>query len=79
MSQPDRKLATPLSITIDLVLTAAVWCFFFTVLQPFVPSTEPQWSYLWAGLTAACLGGVFWMALQMFRVVFRFHRTFGTK
>jgi hypothetical protein len=29
---------------------------------------------LWAGLTAACLTAVFWLAIQMFRVVLRAQR-----
>ena len=29
---------------------------------------------LWGGLTAGCLSGVFWLALQMFKVVYKFQR-----
>ncbi len=30
--------------------------------------------FIGAAYTASCLTGVFWLALQMFRVVLRFHR-----
>jgi hypothetical protein len=26
---------------------------------------------LWGGLTSACMSGVFWLAIQMFRVVLK--------
>jgi hypothetical protein len=29
---------------------------------------------LWGGLTAGCMSGVFWLAWQMFKVVFQFQR-----
>jgi len=29
---------------------------------------------LWAAIGTSCLTGVFWLALQMFRVVFRAYR-----
>jgi hypothetical protein len=34
---------------------------------------------LWGGLTAACMSGVFWLAVQMFRVVLRAQRAAGRK
>jgi hypothetical protein len=37
-------------------------------------ATTPMWINIQAAYTASCLTGVFWLALQMFRVVLRFHR-----
>jgi hypothetical protein len=34
---------------------------------------------LWGALTTACMTGVFWLCLQMFRVVFRFQRKMWNK
>jgi hypothetical protein len=39
-----------------------------------VPSNDPTDIRIWGAITTLCLTGVFWLALQMFRVVFRFHR-----
>jgi hypothetical protein len=46
----------------------------FGVLKSHVPSNDPKMIALWAGLGTACMSGVFWLAVQMFRVVFRAHR-----
>jgi hypothetical protein len=34
---------------------------------------------LWSGLTAACMSGVFWLAVQMFRVVLKAQRAANKK
>jgi hypothetical protein len=34
---------------------------------------------LWGALSAACMTGVFWLALQMFRVVYRGQREANRK
>jgi hypothetical protein len=39
-----------------------------------VQSNDPKMIMLWGGLTTACLTGVFWLAVQMFRVVFKAQR-----
>jgi len=73
MATPEKKFS-PVQLVIDLVLCALFFAFFFNVLQPHVPSSEAGMVRLWAGLAAACMTGVFWMAMHMLRVVWRFQR-----
>ncbi len=77
MSQPEEKLVTPLSLLVDLVLLVAFFAFMFGVLKSHVPSNDPKMINLWSALGTSCLTGVFWLALQMFRVVLRAHRAAG--
>jgi protein-S-isoprenylcysteine O-methyltransferase Ste14 len=74
MSQSSTKLATPASIAVDAVLVLAFFAFLFKVVAPHVPSRDPNMIRLFAGLTAACMSGVFWLCIQMFRVVLRAQR-----
>ena len=67
----EQKLVTPLSLIVDAVLVIGFFDYMFGVLRPHVPSNDPKMIFLWAGLTAGCMSGVFWLALQMFRVVLR--------
>lgn len=78
MAQPTEKLITPVSFLVDVVLMAAFFVFMFGVLKPHVPSNDPKMITLWAALATACMTGVFWLCIQMFRVVFRFQRN-GSK
>ena len=71
MNSPEQKLVTPASLVVDAVLVVAFFAFIFTVLRPHVQSHDPINIALWAGLTSACLSSVFWLAIQMFRVVYR--------
>ena len=77
MAQSEEKLVTPLSLVVDLVLVVAFFAFIFSVLKSHVPSSDPKMVTLWAAIGTSCLTGVFWLALQMFRVVFRAHRAAG--
>jgi hypothetical protein len=74
MAQPATKLVTPLSLVVDLVLVAAFFVFLFSLLKSHVPSTDPKMITLWAALGTSCMTGVFWLCVQMFRVVFRAQR-----
>jgi hypothetical protein len=71
MSQPGEKTVTPVSLAVDAVLVAAFFAFLFTLLKSHVPSNRPSDVMIWAGLTSACMSGVFWLAVQMCRVVYR--------
>lgn len=71
MSQPEAKLVTPVSLVVDAILVLGFFAFMFSILQSHVPSNDPKMVTLWSGLTAACMSGVFWLAVQMFRVVYR--------
>jgi hypothetical protein len=74
MSQPAEKLTSPASLAVDLMLVAAFFAFIFSVLKSHVPSNDPRMITLWAALATSCLTGVFWLALQMFRVVLKKQR-----
>jgi hypothetical protein len=74
MEQPTEKFTTPLSLVVDLVLVVLFFAYMFSVLRSHVPSNDPKMIILWAALAASCMSGVFWLALQMFRVVFRAYR-----
>ena len=71
MSEDNQKLVTPLSLLVDAILVGAFFVFMFFVLRSHVPSDRPSDIALWAGLTSACMSGVFWLCVQMFRVVYR--------
>ncbi|MDX2187181.1 MAG: hypothetical protein SFV32_09630 [Opitutaceae bacterium] len=74
MAESQTKYVTPFSLIVDAVLVLAFFTFMFGVLQPHVPSNDTGSIYLWSGLTAACMSGVFWLCIQMFRVVYRFQK-----
>jgi len=71
VDSPEEKLVTPASLAVDAVLVLAFFSFLFTVLRPHVQSHDPVNIVIWAGLTSACMSSVFWLAIQMFRVVYR--------
>jgi hypothetical protein len=76
MAEPDQmqKLTTPVSLAIDAVLVVVFFIYMYTVLSTHVPSTDPKMILIWGLYTTSCLTGVFWLALQMFRVTYRAQR-----
>lgn len=74
MAQSENKFVTPVSILVNVILVAGFFIYMFGVLKPHVPSSDPQMITLWAALTSACMSGTFWIAIQMFRVVYRAQR-----
>jgi hypothetical protein len=76
MAEPEQmqNLTSPVSLVIDAVLVIAFFAFMFWVVASHVPSQDPKMIALWGALTALCLTGVFWLALQMFKVVLRAQR-----
>lgn len=73
-SQSETKLVTPVSLFVDAVLVVAFFLYLYSLVSPHVPSNDPHWVKIWGGLAALCMTGVFWLCIQMFRVVFRAHR-----
>ena len=71
MAQSENKLVTPASLIVDVILVGGFFVLMFTLFRIHVPSNDPKFVVLWAGLAAACISGVFWLAIQMFRVVYR--------
>lgn len=74
MSSPAKKPFNFVSLAIDLALTAVAFVIFYALVKSHVPSNDPKMVMLWAGLTAGCMSGVFWIAWNMLKVVFRFQR-----
>jgi K+-sensing histidine kinase KdpD len=78
MSQPTasqspdiklQKLTSPVGLVVDAVLVIGFFLFLFSILKSHVQSDDLTMIFIWAGLTSACMSGVFWLAIQMFRVV----------
>ena len=74
MAKSEQKHVTRGSLMVDAVLLAAFFLLLFKIVRSHVSATTPMWTNIEAAYTASCLTGVFWLALQMFRVVLRFHR-----
>ena len=78
MSSPvQAKSFTPVSLAVDAVLVIAFFALMFNVLQSHVPSLKESHIRFWAAFGAACMSGVFWLCIQMFRVVLRAQRAAG--
>lgn len=78
MAQSESKVSFG-SIVLDLILVAAFFVYLFTLLRSHVPSNDPFWITLWAALGSLCMSGVFWLCVQMFRVVLRAQREANRK
>jgi hypothetical protein len=74
MAETETKQTTPASRLVDAILVIAFFIFIYTIVAPHVPSNDKKMIILWGGLCAACMTGVFWLCVQMFRVVFRAQR-----
>jgi hypothetical protein len=64
------KLITKQAVVIDLVLTVVFFVWITSILKKHVPWVEagPTAVLLGAAYCGACLAGVFWLALNLFRV-----------
>lgn len=74
MSSPAKKPFNVVSLVIDLFLTAIAFVIFYSLVHVHVPSSDPAMIKLWGGLTAGCMAGVFWLAWNMLKVVYKFQR-----
>ena len=79
MTQPEQKHTSPVSLAVDAVLVVAFFAYLYSVVASHVPSDDPKMIMLFGALCAACMSGVFWLCIQMFRVVFRAQREAGKK
>ncbi len=68
---PTAKSFTPASLAVDSVLVIAFFAYMYSLLRSHVPSGDEHYIRLWAALGASCMSGVFWLCIQMFRVVLR--------
>ncbi len=79
MAQSDEKLTSPASLVVDAVLMVLFFWGTYVVVSPHVPSNDPKMIMLWGVLCTACMTGVFWLCVQMFRVVLRVQRAANRK
>ncbi|HKB56123.1 MAG TPA: hypothetical protein VKC51_00905 [Lacunisphaera sp.] len=74
MASPEKKPFSAVFLVIDLVLTAIAFTIFYKLVNSHVPSNDPAMIHFWGAAGAGCMTGVFWLALQMLKTVFRFQR-----
>ena len=74
MQQPETKLVTPASLVVDAVLVIAFFVYMYSVVSTHVPSKDHRMVLFWGAAGSACLTLVFWLTIQMFRVVLRVQR-----
>ena len=74
MAQSEMKLTSPASLFVDAILVAGFFAFIYWLVSPHVPSNDKSMIMRWGGLCSACMTGVFWLCVQMFRVVLRAQR-----
>ncbi len=65
----EQTHVTPVTIAVDLVLVAIFFYNMFGWVKSHVPASSPGFILFFGASTALCVTGVFWMAIQMFRVV----------
>jgi nicotinamide riboside transporter PnuC len=70
MDNMKPKLITKQAVIIDLVLTVVFFVWITSILKKHVPWAEAGQTavLLGAAYCGLCLAGVFWMALNLFRV-----------
>jgi hypothetical protein len=74
MQQQKMKLVTPASLAVDAVLVVIFFVYMYTVVSTHVPSKDHRMILFFGASCSACLTLVFWLALQMFRVVVKAQR-----
>lgn len=67
----QNKLVTPASLAVDALLCVGFFLFLRSLVASHVQSRDASMILLWSSLTAFCMTCVFWLAVQMFRVVLR--------
>ncbi|MCF3649152.1 hypothetical protein [Synoicihabitans lomoniglobus] len=79
MAQSEVQLIRKSDFIVDIFAVGAFFAFMFSILRSHVPSNDPTMIMLWSVGTAACMSGVFWLALWMFRVVFRYQKELNAR
>lgn len=74
MATPGKKPFSFLKLAVDLVFTAIAFMIFYRLVNSHVQSNDPRMVMLWGAACAACMTGVFWLAMQMLKTVYRFQR-----
>ncbi len=74
MADATPSKSSPASLVIDLVLCAIAFVIFYKITNSHVASNDPKDIVIWSAFTATCMTGVFWLAWQMLKAVYRFQR-----
>jgi hypothetical protein len=70
-AEKTEKLTSPVSLLVDAILVIGFFLFIYSLVSTHVPSRDPKMILFFGASCAACMTGVFWLAIQMFRVVLR--------
>jgi uncharacterized membrane protein (DUF106 family) len=74
MQEKKAKLVSPMSLLVDAILVIAFFLYMYTVVSTHVMSHSHRMIFFWGVLCSLCMTVVFWLALQMFRVVVKAQR-----
>ena len=74
MATPEKKSFSPAALVLDLVFVALAFAIFYRLVNSHVPSNDPLMIKFFGVSAAGCMTGVFWLALQMLKTVYRFQR-----
>jgi hypothetical protein len=74
MQKQERKLVTPASLAVDAVLVILFFVYMYSVVSTHVPSKDHRMILLWGAAGSLCLTIVFWLTLQMLRVIVKVQR-----
>ncbi|MBI3885275.1 MAG: GNAT family N-acetyltransferase [Opitutae bacterium] len=77
MASPEKKPFSFVKLAVDLVFTAIAFVIFYQLVNSHVPSSDPKMILFFGASAAACMTGVFWLAMQMLKTVYRFQRDSG--
>ncbi len=68
-SLSSSKRVSPLSLAVDALLCLGFFALIYWLVSGHVPSRDPKMTFFFGSLASACMTGVFWLCIQMFRVV----------
>jgi GNAT superfamily N-acetyltransferase len=77
MATPEKKPFSFAKLAADLVVTAIAFAIFYRLVNSHVPSGDPKMIMFFGASAAGCMTGVFWLAMQMLKTVYRFQRDSG--
>jgi len=67
--EEEKPLVSGFGKITDIILSVVFFLFMWlSVLKPHVPSEDPMVVNYIAAMTAFCMTGVFWLAVNMYRV-----------
>ncbi|HEX9783904.1 MAG TPA: hypothetical protein VGA56_14370 [Opitutaceae bacterium] len=74
MSSNNQNSRVAGNVVLDTILTLVAFVIFFLICRTHVPSDDPKMINFWGAMAGACMSGVFWFAMQSFKVTLRAQR-----